>query len=139
MTQVTMFQRFIVLNNIHKEIFGPLFSLFACLGTLLCCALPALFVSLGMGAVVASIISSFPWITILSKYKIYVFIGSGLTLIVSTFIFWQARNNPCPSDPKLALVCKKLRSVSLITIILSYKIYLVGLFFAFFANQFFNN
>ncbi len=139
MIQVTMSRRFIVLNNTFKEIFGPLITLFASLGTLLCCALPALFVSLGMGAVLAGIISSFPWITTLSKYKIYVFIGSGLILIVSTFIFWQARNNPCPSDPKLALVCKKLRSVSLITIILSYKIYLVGFFFAFFANQFFNN
>jgi mercuric ion transport protein len=44
-------------------------SLFASTGTLLCCALPALLVTLGLGAVVAGAVSSVPWLVPLSRNK----------------------------------------------------------------------
>ena len=37
-------------------------SLFTSLSTLLCCALPSLFVLLGLGATVASLLSQAPWL-----------------------------------------------------------------------------
>ena len=51
--------------------FFPSISLFTSFATLLCCALPALLVTLGMGASLAGLIGTFPSITFLSNYKIY--------------------------------------------------------------------
>lgn len=42
------------------------------LGTLLCCALPALLVLLGLGAAVASVLSSLPWLVTLSRRNAWV-------------------------------------------------------------------
>ena len=52
-----------------KQAFFSILSLFTSIGTLLCCALPALLVTLGMGAVLAGFISMSPWITNISNYK----------------------------------------------------------------------
>jgi hypothetical protein len=53
-------------------------SLFTSFGTLICCALSVLLVSIGLGAtVVASLISSFPWLVTLSRHKEWVFLGAG--------------------------------------------------------------
>ena len=56
----------------------PSLSLFTSLGTLLCCALPALMVTLGMGATLAGLIGFFPYITSISDYKEYTFLVSGI-------------------------------------------------------------
>ena len=58
----------------------PSLSLFTSLGTLLCCALPALMVTLGMGATLAGLIGVFPYITSISDYKEYIFIISGILI-----------------------------------------------------------
>ena len=47
-------------------------SLFASSSTLICCALPAIFVALGAGASFASLVSTFPFLIVLSQYKIYI-------------------------------------------------------------------
>ena len=54
-----------------KDIIIPLISLFTSFGTLICCALPALLVTIGSGAVLAGLISNVPQLLILSKYKIF--------------------------------------------------------------------
>lgn len=59
---------------------GAWLSLFASAGTLVCCALPSLLVLLGMGATVASLVSSLPWLVTLSRHKAGVFAASGLLL-----------------------------------------------------------
>ena len=46
------------------------FSLFASSSTLICCALPSLFVVLGAGASFASLLTIFPFLIVLSKYKV---------------------------------------------------------------------
>ena len=117
----------------YKQLIAPFLSLFATLGTLVCCALPVLFVTLGMGAVLASFISNFPWVTILSEYKIHIFVFAGLLLLFAIFTFVQGKNLSCPSDPKLAKLCINLRKVNLFILIISAKIYIVGFFFAFLA------
>ena len=124
-------KRLNVKNNIIRQLFSPSLSLFTSLGTLICCALPALLISIGMGASLASFVSAFPWIIFISKYKIQTFILAAVLLIFSVYLFWQGRNAPCPSDPIQAKICSKLRFINIIMLFISLVTYLVGFFFAF--------
>lgn len=54
----------------------------AVLGTT-CCALPIVFVSLGFGSVVASVVSALPWLGWLSGYKAITFSVTALVLVYS--------------------------------------------------------
>ena len=132
-----MLKGLIVLNNLYKQTIFPVLSLFTSIGTLLCCALPALLVTLGMGAALAGFISVAPWITVISEYKVFIFIGAGILLILSSYFLWINRNAPCPTDAKQAKACALLRKFSLYTIIISIVIYIIGFFFAFFAADLF--
>ena len=132
-----MLKGLIVLNNLYKQTVFPVLSLFTSIGTLLCCALPALLVTLGMGAALAGFISVAPWITVISEYKIFIFVGAGILLILSSYFLWINRNAPCPTDAKQAKACALLRKFSLYTIIISIVIYIIGFFFAFFAADLF--
>lgn len=124
-------KRLTVKNNIIKQLFSPSLSLFTSFSTLICCALPALLISIGMGASLASFVSAFPWIIFISKYKIQTFILAAALLIISVYLFWQGRNAPCPSDPIQAKICSKLRFINIIMLFISLVTYLVGFFFAF--------
>ncbi len=61
-------------------------SLFTSLSTLLCCALPSLFVLFGLGATVASVLSQAPWLVTMSRHKHWVFLTAGV-LIVGNFVY----------------------------------------------------
>ena len=125
-----------MLNNIYKQILTPIFSffsLFASLSTLICCALPVLFVTLGMGAVLAGFISIFLGSLLYLNINLMFFVGAGLMLIISTYFFWQSRNSPCPSDQKLAAMCSRLKSINKTILIISSVTYLIGLYFAYLA------
>ena len=124
-------KRLTVKNNIIRQLISPSLSLFTSFSTLICCALPALLISIGMGASLASFVSAFPWIIFISKYKIQTFILAAVLLIFSVYLFWQGRNAPCPSDPIQAKICSKLRFINLIMLFISLVTYLVGFFFAF--------
>ena len=112
-------------------------SLFTSIGTLMCCALPALLVTLGLGASLAGMISAAPWITAVSDYKIPIFIISGGLLVISSAIVIRARRLPCPIDPKQAFVCRRLRKINVITTGLAWIVYIIGFFFAFLAVHLF--
>ncbi len=124
-------------NNNIKQFLPTCLSLFTSLSTLVCCALPALLVSIGMGATLVSIVSALPWMVVLSKYKIQLFLVSGLLLVISGYLFWRGRNAPCPIDPNQANICAKLRFYNFIIIIISLLIYLIGFFFAFLIKNFY--
>ena len=124
-------------NNIYRQIITPTLSLFTSFSTLICCALPAFLVTVGMGAVLAGFVSNFTWIKFMSTYKLYIFLGAGLMLLFSGYIFWQGRNAPCPANPKQAKICFKLRKVSFYILVISLIVYLVGFFFAYLAIHFF--
>ena len=128
---------FIVRNDLYKQTILPTLSLFTSVGTLLCCALPALLVTLGMGAALAGFISTVPWITAISEYKKLVFAISGVMLALAAFMQWRARNAPCPADPAQAKACNRLRLASKIILGFSIMIYLIGFFFAFLAADIF--
>ncbi len=113
--------------------FLPFLSLFTSAGTLICCALPALLVTIGAGAALAGLVSTVPQLIWLSTYKIEVFAIAGLLLLATGFIQWKMRNAPCPVDPDLAASCMRMRSINKWVFMLSLFIYAVGFFFAFLA------
>lgn len=109
-------------------------SLFTSAGTLICCALPAMLVSLGMGAVMAGLIEAVPGITWLGKHKAAVFSVAGVVLAASGYWQWRARNLPCPADPAKARACARLRTISWVFWWTSVAFFLIGAFFAFAAK-----
>ena len=119
--------------NLVKTKHLSLLSLFSSGGTLICCALPALLVSLGAGAVMASVVSSVPQIVWFSEHKLGVFIFAGMMLPISGFLQWKARSLPCPSDKELAELCNKTRVNSLKVYFFSVCVFLIGGFMAFVA------
>ena len=106
-------------------------SLFTSLGTLVCCALPALFVVLGFGAAFAGLIGHFPQLIWLSENKLWVFGVGAVLLVVGGVLQWQARKAECPVDPNTAAACSTTRDWSKIVYFLSVGLYLVGAVFAF--------
>ena len=110
----------------------PFATLFFSLSTLICCALPALFVMLGAGAAFASLLGVFPQLIWFSENKGIVFTVAGVllfaNLLLRTFVPPQ-----CPADPKLAAECGRAQRVSGAILYFSIGAYLVGAFFAFVA------
>ena len=64
-------------------------SLFTSFGTLLLLSRPSLLVLVGLGATVASVLSSVPWLVTLSRHKNWVFGLSGV-LIAGNFLYVYA-------------------------------------------------
>jgi hypothetical protein len=71
-------------------------ALFGSFSTLICCALPALFVTLGAGATLAGLVSHVPQLIWLSEHKIALFVFSGALLIIAGIARYRTRNAPCP-------------------------------------------
>jgi hypothetical protein len=107
------------------------FSLFTSAGTLVCCALPALFVALGMGATFAGLVGAVPQLIWLSEHKTGVFLAAAAMLIVAGVSQWRARNLPCPLDADQARACAAARKWANRAYFLSVFVYLVGAAFAF--------
>lgn len=125
-------------NNMQKHsTLANLLSLFTSSGTLICCALPALLVSIGAGAAMSSLVSNVPQLVWFSEHKIAVFIFAGAMLLISGYIQWQARNLPCPADLALAVTCQRTRLWSVRLYGVSVAIFLIGAFFAFIAPMLF--
>ena len=114
--------------------FPAFLSLFTSTGTLICCALPALLVSLGAGAVMAGIIETVPQITWFGKHKTEIFIFAALMIALSGGLQWRARSLPCPADPAAAQACTRTRRLSWIIWWVSVGAFVIGGFFAFFAH-----
>jgi len=104
--------------------------------TLLCCALPALFVTLGFGAAFAGLVSAVPQLIWVSEHKDLVFLLSGVMLAISGYLQWQARNAPCPIDPQLRDLCLKSRVWGRRIYFVSLAVYLLGFFFAYLITLF---
>ena len=123
------------MNTLQPELRGgfwsALISIFTSSSTLICCALPALLVSLGAGATLAGLVSAVPQLVWLSLHKQALFVAAGLMLAVSGWWQWRARNAPCPLDAALARACTRTRRFSLKLYLASVGIYLIGLIFAY--------
>lgn len=106
-------------------------TLLASTTTLLCCVLPAVLVSLGAGAVLAGLVSSFPQLVWLSQHKGWVFGVAGLLLLASGVMILRARSLPCPVDPVAARSCTRLRKLSAVLYVTSLVLFVAGGAFAF--------
>lgn len=120
-----------------RETAAPTLALFTSVGTLVCCALPALLVTLGLGASLAGFIGVFPQIVWLSEYKLQVFALSGVMIAGAAWMQWRARSLPCPADPAQARACARLRRVSNIVLGIAALVWATGFFFAFLAARVF--
>ena len=112
-------------------------TLFTSVGTLICCALPALLVTLGAGAALAGLVTAVPQLVWLSEHKKAVFLISGLMIALAGFMRYQTRNAPCPIDPHQAQTCARMRKISGVIYAVSVAVYAVGFFFAFLAVRVF--
>jgi hypothetical protein len=106
-------------------------TLFTSTSTLICCALPALLVALGMGAALAGMVSRFPQLIWISEHKDWVFGVGAIFLVAGGFAQWNARNLPCPADPQQARACAAARRWSLGIYFVSVSLFLIGAIFAY--------
>jgi hypothetical protein len=104
-------------------------TLFVTSGTLLCCALPILLVSLGFGAVVASLNYNIPALTFLGEHKLWTLSLSALLLIFLAWIIWRP-NQSCPTEPELAAHCLTSKHWNKRIFLLSVVIWGIGFFFS---------
>lgn len=104
-------------------------TLFTTSSTLLCCALPILLVSLGLGTVVASLNYNIPGIFWLAQHKYWTLALSGLLLSFLAWLVWRP-NQSCPSDPELAQYCETNKKWNKRIFWFSAIIWSIGVFFS---------
>ncbi len=107
-------------------------ALLASTGTLVCCALPIILVTLGLGATVAALTSTFPFLITLSLHKTWVFAGSGVMLGLSGWLMYRP-GRACPTDPELARTCNTAQVWNQRIFWSSMTIWGIGFFAAFLA------
>ena len=106
-------------------------SLFASSSTLICCALPALFIVLGAGASFANLITIFPFLISLSKYKITISLFAFFSILIGGYINYKTYYLPCPADPILGRACMKTRKRSRLIYYISVIIFLFASIFTY--------
>ncbi len=106
-------------------------SLLTSASTLVCCAMPALFVTLGAGATLAGIVSSFPQLVWFTEQKQWVFAIGALLLAAGGWLPWKARHAPCPVEPGAARACLRMRRGGRRIYAFSVLLYMAGFAFAF--------
>lgn len=97
------------MNELKQGLWGAFGALIASSGTLVCCVLPAVMVSVGAGATLAGLVTAVPQLIWLSERKGLVFGVAALALAIAGTLLWRARSAPCPADPALARACTRLR------------------------------
>jgi len=106
-------------------------SLLFCSSTLVCCALPALLVMLGAGSVLATVLSWFPALVLLSEHKAAVFSLAALSLVLAGIALWRGGRMACPLDPGEAQRCRRRLRQARWLYALSWTAFAVGAFAAF--------
>jgi hypothetical protein len=108
-------------------------ALLASGSTLICCALPALLVTLGAGAALSTLVSAVPQLVWISEHKLPVFASASVLMALGGWVQWRARSAPCPIDPKLRNACLRTRRFSARLYVFSLLMLAVGGWFAFIA------
>jgi hypothetical protein len=103
--------------------------------TLVCCALPAALVSIGAGAVLASVVTVAPQLVWISEHKIPLFAFAGLMLALTGVSAYRNRSAPCAANPVQARSCVRLRRWSARIFYVSAALYVIGFCFAFLLSR----
>jgi len=114
-----------------RETAGPMVALLTSLSTLVCCTLPAVMITLGMGAALSSLTSNVPQLIWLSAHKPLVFGGSFILLCLAWLVRYLTRNMPCPADPAMAKSCARLRRFGGWVLYTGFGVWAIGAFSAF--------
>jgi hypothetical protein len=98
--------------------------------TLVCCAIPIILVSFGMGAVVAALYSNLPFLSFVGIHKEWTF---GITALILVFAAWALFHSgrSCPVDPVLAKACASAQKWNKRLFWISAFIWCVGFFTAY--------
>jgi hypothetical protein len=120
-------------DALRKSLWTSFVALLASSGTLVCCALPALLVALGAGAVLSSLVAAVPQLVWISEHKLLVFSLAAVMLTMAGALQWSNRNAPCPVDPALAAACTRTRRMSRNVYLASVGLFAIGGWFAFIA------
>lgn len=107
------------------------FSLFASSSTLICCALPSLFVVLGAGASFASLLTVFPFLIVLSQYKLAISLTALTTIALAGFAHYKTAHLPCPADPELGRACLQSRRLARLVYYVSVSIFAFATIFTY--------
>ena len=102
-------------------------ALFMSSGTLICCALPILLVSLGFGAVVASLNYNVPGLMFLAEHKLWTLALSALLLVFLAWLIWRPQQS-CPTNPELAAHCQSAKQWNKRLFWLSLTLWCIGFF-----------
>lgn len=108
-----------------------LLTLIASTSTLICCALPALFVALGAGATFASMVNAFPQLVIISHYKVYISVATLIILVTAGLFIEKSKRDPCPVDPNLRDICLRIRKRTSYIYYVSVGIFVFASFFTY--------
>ena len=104
--------------------------LFTTSAALICCVIPIVLVSLGLGAAVAALYGKLPFLTFLGLHKGWVFLATGLILAIAAWVLFRPHRT-CPADPELAKACARADKWNRRLFFVSMMIWLVSLFAAY--------
>jgi hypothetical protein len=107
-------------------------ALIAATGTLICCALPIVLVTLGLGATVAAIAANLPFLVTLTLYKAWLFAGSASLLAWSGWLLYRP-GRECPADPVAAELCDRTLLWNRRIFWISVTLWNIGIFAAYIA------
>ena len=119
-----------------KDNNANIFSLFASSSTLICCALPSLFVALGAGASFASLITHIPFLITLSQYKVQITLFALVMIVMAGYVNYRTYHMPCPADPELGRLCMQTRKRSRTLYYISLAIFTFATIFTYLVPNF---
>jgi hypothetical protein len=114
-------------------LFSAWVSLLAGGTTLICCALPALLVTLGAGAALSTLVTAVPQLVWISEHKGPIFGAAASFMALGGWVQWRNRTAPCPIDPALRQACLRTRRFSSRLYLFSLALLSIGAWFAFVA------
>ncbi len=98
--------------------------------TLVCCVIPIVLVSLGMGAVVAALYGSLPFLSFIGLHKDWTFIITALILVLAAWALYRP-GRVCPADDTLAKACTSAHKWNTRLLWLSITFWFAGFFAAY--------
>lgn len=105
-------------------------SLFTSTGTLLCCALPATLAALAGGAAVGTLVTNFPWLIPISRYKAWLFLFSGGFILLNGILTFKPQGKfACTITGGKG--CEVAGKFSRGMFWAAMSVYLIGFFFAY--------
>lgn len=99
-------------------------------GVMLCCVLPAILVSLGLGSSLATFLSEYPIFIKITSYKDYIFLFVFFILSFNGYILYKNNKKVCEIN-NLNKECIEVKRVSKLLYFISIFIFLISLYLSY--------